>query len=81
MRNEPTETEREMLVTLAWMCEQYLDENGSLDHKCMSAGERALELLLRYDLVDGRGRGAQWTEAGRRLMNGGWMSDDPKPTH
>ena len=45
-----TEDEKRLLVALAWMCEQYLKDGNCLDHMCMSAGERAVELLVQYFL-------------------------------
>lgn len=64
-----TTAERYALKTLAWMCEQYLDQNGKLDHECMSAGERALELLFHSGFVDSRGRMAHWTDKGQRFLD------------
>ncbi len=64
-----TENEQQLLAALAWMCEQYLsDGTGALDHKCMSAGEEAVELLAAYGLVDPSGRGGAWTSAGKSLL-------------
>ena len=66
-----TDEEHQLLVALAWMCEQYLTDRpeGTLDHMCMSAGEGALELLYKYDLVDSIGRHARWTDAGHALLD------------
>ena len=66
-----TTHEHRLLVALAWMCQQYLyDHRGKcLDHVCMSAGERAIELLYEYGLVDSVDRGAQWTEAGNDFLD------------
>ena len=64
-----TENEKRLLVALAWMCEQYMsDGNGGLDHVFMSAGERAVELLVQYGLVTPDPRGGTWTEAGNALL-------------
>ncbi len=68
-----TEDERQLLVALAWMCEQYIGSGKRdwLDHMCMSAGEDAVELLAKYGMVDtsGPGRGGRWTEAGKALLD------------
>jgi hypothetical protein len=66
-----TEEERHLLKALAIMCDQYLgDGDGApMDHQCMRPGERAVELLIQYGLVEPRGRGGTWTEAGIALMN------------
>jgi hypothetical protein len=65
-----TDAEKRLLVALAWMCEQYLSDGGSLDHMCMSPGEDAVDLLVEYGLVKpGPGRGGTWTDAGRALLN------------
>jgi hypothetical protein len=65
-----TDDEKLLLNALAWMCVQYLGDG--LDHQCMGAGEDAVDLLIRYGLAtpfaDGR-RGAEWTEAGQRLLD------------
>ena len=64
-----TDPERQLLVALAWMCEQYLkDDEHGLDHMCMSAGERAVERLVQYGLVEPHGRGGVWTEAGLAIL-------------
>lgn len=63
-----TEDEQRLLAALAWMCEQYLAAGGELDHKCMGAGEDAVELLVKYGLVEPSGRGGTWTEAGRAIL-------------
>ena len=60
--------EERLLQALAEMCAQYLSEGDGLDHMCMNAGERAVELLFKYGLVDSMERGARWTEAGRALL-------------
>jgi len=65
-----TDEENRLLVALAWMCEQYLgDHAGGLDHMCMGAGEDAVELLMKYGLVDDASRGAKWTEIGKALLD------------
>lgn len=61
--------EARLLIALAWMCEQYLaDDKGELDHMCMSAGERAVELLTQYKLLEPVLRGGTRTELGRALL-------------
>ena len=64
-----TEAEKRLLVALARMCKQYLEDGGELDHMCMSAGEDAVELLVQYGLVAPCRRGGTWTEAGTALLN------------
>jgi len=65
------EEERRLLVALAWMCEQYIGSGQMdwLDHQCMGAGEDAVDLLVKYGLVEPSGRGGVWTEAGKALLN------------
>jgi hypothetical protein len=64
------DAERQLLIALAWMCQQYLGspDSDGLDHECMSAGEQAVELLVKYRLVEPAGRGGRWTEAGKALL-------------
>lgn len=64
------ENERALLAALAWMCQQYLGdmESRELDHLCMTAGERAIDLLVDYGLVEPHGRGGRWTAAGEALL-------------
>jgi hypothetical protein len=72
-----TEQEERLLRALADMCVQYLSDHSTqkpgseppLDHMCMSAGERAVELLFQYGLVDSTMRHAQWTEKGIALLD------------
>ncbi len=65
-----TPAEKRILEALAWMAEQYMaTKSGGLDHLCMSAGERAVEVLFDYGMVDCDERGATWTEAGEKLLN------------
>lgn len=64
-----TETEQQLLIALAGMCDQYLsDKDGALDHLFMSAGEDAIALLIQYGLVQPGPRGGTWTEAGKALL-------------
>lgn len=65
-----TPSEAELLETLAWMCAQYLGDDESLDHQCMSAGEGAIALLVRHGLVEPAPGGGAWTAAGRDLLAG-----------
>lgn len=58
---------------LAWMVEQYLSrhDTSALDNMCMGAGELACEVLAERGLLtiaDGQYRFAEWTEAGRDLL-------------
>ena len=64
-----TEAEKTILIALAWMCEQYISEDGELDHLCMSAGEGAVEVLVSYGLVEPSARGGVWTAAGQALLD------------
>jgi hypothetical protein len=63
-----TEEEEQLLVALARMCDQYLKDGSSLDHMSMSAGERAVALLVDYGLLEPVPRGGVWTEAGEALL-------------
>ena len=66
-----TATTNELLYALAWMAEQYLGKaDGELDHLCMSAGEKAVEILARHGLVRPDGRGGTWTQARRAVLDG-----------
>lgn len=60
-----------LLMSLAWMCEQYLGTGKMdfLDHMCMGAGEDAVELLFEHGLVTDCGRGARWTDKGRAMLD------------
>jgi len=66
-----TNDERDLLQALAWMCQQYLGspDDDVLDHLCMHAGERAVDLLEKYGLIEPSGRGGTWTEAGLAYLN------------
>lgn len=65
-----TRDERELLIALAWMCEQYLGSGKAdwLDHEAMGAGEDAVALLAKFGLVTPSGRGGAWTEEGKALL-------------
>lgn len=65
-----TDSERQLLTALAWMCEQYLGSGKAewLDHQCMGAGEDAVALLVKYGLVAESGRGETWTDEGKALL-------------
>ena len=60
--------ERHLLRALALMCAQYIGEDDWVDHQCMIAGEEAVELLVKYGMIEPSGRGGRWTEAGEALM-------------
>jgi len=67
-----TEHEERLVGALAWMCEQYIGTGHAdfLDHQCMNAGERAVEVLESYGMVEvSSGRGAAWTETGKTLLD------------
>jgi hypothetical protein len=57
-----------LLRALALMCEQYMTDEGRIDHSCTSAGEEAVEQLIKYGLLEPCPRGGHWTEAGRALL-------------
>ena len=64
-----TDAEQQLVVALAWMCEQYLHTGQNrLDHMFMSAGERAIELLAERGLIEQSGSGGVWTDAGLALL-------------
>ncbi|EJJ26583.1 hypothetical protein [Rhizobium sp. CF142] len=64
-----TPEERKILMALASMCDQYLDDGrGRLDHKAMYAGELAVEVLASYGLVKPEIQGGSWTEEGLLLL-------------
>jgi hypothetical protein len=50
------------------MCAQYLEDGGELDHQSMSAGEHAVELLVKYGLVTPLRRGGVWTDSGKAAL-------------
>jgi len=62
------EQEERLLTALVCMCAQYLEEDGSLNHMHMSAGEQAMKLLAEYGLIDGPQPGAVWTERGQEFL-------------
>ena len=64
-----TEAERRILLPLARMCDQYLNDDGELDHKFMRAGETALAALSDHGLVTLGPRGGKWTETGKALLD------------
>jgi hypothetical protein len=67
-----TEKEQRLLSVLAWMCVQYLGKNGDdlLHHKCMCAGQDAIEVLADYGLVEiTMARGGKWTAAGKTFLH------------
>ena len=64
-----TESEARLVAALARMCEQYISDDGMLDHQCMSAGEGAVALLIQYGLVEPGPRGGTWTAAGRAILD------------
>ena len=63
------EVDRRSLRGLAWMCQQYLMRDGSLQHDFMCAGETALELLAEHGFVSLAPGGGAWTPAGRQLLD------------
>jgi hypothetical protein len=64
-----TDTERRLLVALAWMCKQYLSgRNSTLNHQFISAAENAVDLLVQYGLVAYDGPNAVWTDEGQKFL-------------
>lgn len=65
-----TDAEEQLLKALAHMCDQYLSSSSGdeLDHQFMSAGERAIALLVQHRLVEPIPRGGKWTTAGQDLL-------------
>ena len=63
-----TDEERSVLRALALMCAQYIGEDDWVDHQCMSAGEAAVGILVKYGMIEPSGRGGRWTEAGEALL-------------
>ena len=67
------EENKKLLSALISMCEQYLQqENGTLFHMFMSAGEQATELLedMGYLTCDNR-ENYSWTDKRQSDLNGG----------
>jgi len=67
-----TDREKHLLTALVYMAEQYLEQSdGTLDHRSMAAGEKAVEVLAYYGLVEinSGSRFVRWTEAGNRFRN------------
>ena len=64
-----TKAENDLLFALALMCQQYLEDDGELDHMAMSAGEYAVDELAKYGLITPCNRGGTWTQAGKALLN------------
>jgi len=59
-----------LLKALALMCWQHMtDSDYVIDHKCIYAGEYAVDLLAEYGLVEPHHRGGIWTPAGRILLD------------
>jgi hypothetical protein len=50
------------------MCAQFIGEGDWVDHECISAGEEAIQLLIKYGMIEALGRGGRWTQAGMALM-------------
>jgi hypothetical protein len=72
METDITERERNLLIALAWMCDQWCDRgNDQLDHGCMSAHQAAVQQLMKFGLVEPvdpanpLGRSSRWTATGR----------------
>jgi hypothetical protein len=65
-----TETEKRLLLALAWMCEQYMGsgKQTGIDHECMGAGEDAIELLVEHGLIAPSGRGARGLKPARPYL-------------
>jgi hypothetical protein len=67
-----TDREKMLLVALAKMVDQYLDDyKDVLDTRSMSAGEHAIEALADFGLVEILNpRFGRWTEAGKKFLAG-----------
>jgi hypothetical protein len=63
-----TEDNQDLLRALALMCTQYIGDGDGVDHQCISAGQEAVELLVKHGLMVPSGRGGCWTEEGKALM-------------
>jgi len=50
------------------MAVQYLEQDGTLDHLFMHAGEQAMQLLFDHGLFDSSGRCANWTAKGKAFL-------------
>lgn len=69
-RTPANDQEERLLAALALMVSQYLGgEDGTLDHMCMGAGERAMTILAEYGLVTDDTRHGRWTDAGERFLD------------
>jgi len=65
----PTLEDR-LLAGLVRISDMFLDDyTGTLEHMFMSAGERAVELLVEYGLADRTETGGIWTKAGRMALD------------
>jgi hypothetical protein len=65
-----TDSEKKLLIALAQMVKQYLDERGGeVDSLSMSAGEHAIEALSAFGLMEPvNSRIGRWTEAGKKFI-------------
>jgi hypothetical protein len=65
-----TDREKNLLVALAKMVDQYLDSyEDEVDSRSMSAGEHAIEALAEFGLMDVvNTRFGRWTEAGKKFL-------------
>ena len=67
--NPISEAEKRLIIALAWMCDQHLDDGqGYLDHRFISANERSIALLADYGVVEQDVRGGVSTEMGKALL-------------
>lgn len=68
-----TDSEKEMLVVLIHMVDQYLREwEGRIEHDFVSAAEHAVGLLAKHGLIDEEPGGGRWTEAKDELLGYKW---------
>jgi len=75
--------EERVLYALASMCVQYIGgyrdrQYLPLDPGCIGAGDRAVDVLKDYGLLEPSGRGGTWTERGLALLVGRFAEVSPK---
>lgn len=65
-----TDRETKLLIALAKMVDQYLDQyEDQVDSRSMSAGEHAIEALADFGLMEVvQTRFGRWTEAGKKFV-------------
>lgn len=70
--SDPYTNEIDLLKkVLCQICDRHLSEwrtDGYICHSAMSAGERAIELLAEYGLVEKIPAGGKWTKEGEAFL-------------